>query len=341
MENKRTFLVTGGAGFIGSAVVKLLMETTPHRVVVVDKLTYAGNPENLAAYQGDPRFRFCQNDICDREAMDRIFAEEQPDNILNLAAESHVDRSIDAPGTFVQTNVNGTYTLGRPWGKGTPIALFIDTEMAVTPKAEGWSEMSGGYPKRFAEYGSHTANGAPVDLSNRKTTYDAYDAKNGDTYINRRNETNNPVLTIEEAARHTLAAVMGQDDDWQPALLTEQAPVPTNVKLNGATLTWDDSSYTLLYAVCCDGKVVDFTQTASYVPTKDGVYTVRAANEMGGLSVPSATVDVTSGIITQKVAPASQAETIYGADGRKLTKMQRGLNIIKYGDGHTVKVVRK
>ena len=111
MENKRTFLVTGGAGFIGSAVVKLLMETTPHRVVVVDKLTYAGNPENLAAYQGDPRFRFCQNDICDREAMDRIFAEEQPDNILNLAAESHVDRSIDAPGTFVQTNVNGTYTL--------------------------------------------------------------------------------------------------------------------------------------------------------------------------------------------------------------------------------------
>ena len=239
------------------------------------------------------------------------------------------------------SKVNGTYTLGRPWGKGTPIALFIDTEMEVVPKAEGWSEMSGGYPKRFAEYGSHTANGAPVDLSNRKTTYDAYDAKNGDTYTNRRNETNNPVLTIEEAARHTLAAVMGQDDDWQPALLTEQAPVPTNVKLNGATLTWDDSSYTLLYAVCCDGKVVDFTQTASYVPTKDGIYTVRAANEMGGLSAPSATVDITSGIITQKVAPASQAEAIYGADGRKLTKMQRGLNIIKYGDGHTVKVVRK
>ena len=110
-EAPRTFLVTGGAGFIGSAVVKLLMETTPHRVVVVDKLTYAGNPENLAAFQKSPRFRFCQNDICDRPAMDRILAEEQPDNILNLAAESHVDRSIDAPGTFIDTNINGTYTL--------------------------------------------------------------------------------------------------------------------------------------------------------------------------------------------------------------------------------------
>ena len=107
-EAPRTFLVTGGAGFIGSAVVKLLMETTPHRVVVVDKLTYAGNPENLAAFQENPRFRFCHNDICDRAAMDRIFAEEQPDNILNLAAESHVDRSIDAPGTFIDTNINGT-----------------------------------------------------------------------------------------------------------------------------------------------------------------------------------------------------------------------------------------
>ena len=108
---ERTFIVTGGAGFIGSAVVKLLMETTPHRVVVVDKLTYAGNPENLAEFQANPRFRFCQADIGDRQAMDRILAEEHPDNILNLAAESHVDRSIDAPGTFVETNVNGTYTL--------------------------------------------------------------------------------------------------------------------------------------------------------------------------------------------------------------------------------------
>ena len=108
---ERTFIVTGGAGFIGSAVVKLLMETTPHRVVVVDKLTYAGNPENLADFQGNPRVRFCQADICDRPAMDRILEEEHPDNILNLAAESHVDRSIDAPGTFVETNVNGTYTL--------------------------------------------------------------------------------------------------------------------------------------------------------------------------------------------------------------------------------------
>lgn len=237
--------------------------------------------------------------------------------------------------------VNGTYTLGRPWGKGTPIALFIDTEMEVVPKAEGWSEMSGGYPKRFAEYGSHTSAGAAVDLSNRKTVYDAYDKKEGDVYTNRRNEVNNPVLTADEAALHTLAAVMGQDDDWQPTMFTEQAPVPTNVKQNGATLTWDDNPYALLYAVCCDGKVVDFTQTSTYVPTKDGIYTVRAANDMGGLSAPSAKVDITSGIFTERVTPVPQVETIYSADGRTLNKMQHGLNIVKYSDGRIIKVIRK
>ncbi len=107
----RTFLVTGGAGFIGSAVVRLLIAETPHKVAVVDKLTYAGNPENLAAVASDPRYAFYQEDICDRAAMDRVFAETKPDNVLHLAAESHVDRSIDAPGDFIRTNVEGTYTL--------------------------------------------------------------------------------------------------------------------------------------------------------------------------------------------------------------------------------------
>ena len=185
------------------------------------------------------------------------------------------------------SDVNGNYTLGRPWGKGTPIALFIDTEMEVQPSTIGWSEMSGGYPKRFAEYGSHTSNGIAVGLTNRKTTYDAYDSKDGDTYVNRRTETNNPILTAEEAAIPTLEAVMGQDDDWQPTLLTEQAPVPTNVKLDGNTLTWDNSDYALLWAVCKDGHVVAFTNKPTYSLTSDGLYTVRAANEMGGLGTAS------------------------------------------------------
>ncbi len=105
------FIVTGGAGFIGSAVTRLLIRDTPHPVCVVDKLTYAGNPESFAEVSGDPRFRFEKADICDRDAMDRIFADFRPTHVMHLAAESHVDRSIDGPGDFIRTNIVGTYTL--------------------------------------------------------------------------------------------------------------------------------------------------------------------------------------------------------------------------------------
>lgn len=104
-------IVTGGAGFIGSAVVRLIIGETDDAVCVVDKLTYAGNMENLAEVSASSRFRFEKADICDREAMDRIFSEFRPTHVMHLAAESHVDRSIDGPGEFIRTNVMGTYTL--------------------------------------------------------------------------------------------------------------------------------------------------------------------------------------------------------------------------------------
>ena len=110
MTEKR-FLVTGGAGFIGSAVVRRLISGTPHRVVVADKLTYAGNLDSLAPVAADPRFRFERADVTDAAAMGRLFARHQPDVVMHLAAESHVDRSIDGPGAFIHTNVVGTYTL--------------------------------------------------------------------------------------------------------------------------------------------------------------------------------------------------------------------------------------
>ncbi|MGQ7242629.1 dTDP-glucose 4,6-dehydratase [Salinicola sp. V024] len=107
-----TFLVTGGAGFIGSAVVRELIGNTEHRVVNVDKLTYAGNLESLPAFVTDSaRYRFHRADIGDREVMARILEEAQPDVIMHLAAESHVDRSIDGPAAFVETNIVGTYQL--------------------------------------------------------------------------------------------------------------------------------------------------------------------------------------------------------------------------------------
>lgn len=228
-------------------------------------------------------------------------------------------------------DLNGNYALGRPWGKGTPIALYIDTKMEAIPSAAGWNEMSGGYPKRFAEYNSYTSTGSVVDLKDRKKVYDAYDSKDGDNYVNRRNETaGDPILTAEEAATYTIETVMGQDDDWDPTAATEQASAPTKVKLNGTTLAWDNNDYALLWAVCKNGKVVDFTITPSYiVDDASATWSVRAANEMGGLS--EATV-VGQGTGIHNIAAATDAAVIktaiYAADGTQLSNLQKGINII-------------
>ena len=104
-------LVTGGAGFIGSAVVRHIINSTPHSVLNIDKLTYAGNLASLAEVAQSERYSFLQADICDRETLDRAFADYCPDAVMHLAAESHVDRSIDGPAACVYTNVVGTYTL--------------------------------------------------------------------------------------------------------------------------------------------------------------------------------------------------------------------------------------
>ena len=104
-------LVTGGAGFIGSAFVRMAMGETDLRVVNLDKLTYAGNPENLTDVDGNARYRFVQGDICDAELVGALVGEERPDAIVHFAAESHVDRSILSPEPVVRTNYNGTFTL--------------------------------------------------------------------------------------------------------------------------------------------------------------------------------------------------------------------------------------
>ena len=228
--------------------------------------------------------------------------------------------------------VSGSFTLGRPWGTGTPAAYLIDTQMNVQPKAIGWDEMSGtNYPYRFAEYNSVNANGAAIDLSQRKTKFGGSEQDN-----------NNPRLTAEEAAE--LSDMSKMFGDWQPTLLTEQAPVPTNVMADNATLTWDDSNYALLWAVCKDGIIVDFTTTPTFTVKENGIYSVRAANEMGGLSAASkdVVVSTTTGIKTINEQDNNAAVVgIYTIDGKRIQQLQQGINIVRMSDGTTKKVMFK
>ena len=116
-------LVTGGAGFIGSAVVRHIINHTQDSVINLDKLSYAGNLDSLSSIAHSDRYTFEHADICDRAALDRIFAQHQPDAVMHLAAESHVDRSIDSAGEFIQTNIVGTFTLleaARAYYQGQP-----------------------------------------------------------------------------------------------------------------------------------------------------------------------------------------------------------------------------
>ena len=105
------FCITGGAGFIGSAVIRHLIDNSSHEVLNLDKLTYAGNLESLSSVDASDRYRFVEADICDAAAIRNVLSEFKPNVLMHLAAESHVDRSIDGPSEFIQTNIVGTYTL--------------------------------------------------------------------------------------------------------------------------------------------------------------------------------------------------------------------------------------
>ena len=217
--------------------------------------------------------------------------------------------------TRTAAQVDGNYTLGRPWGSGTPIALFIDTKMNVVPSAIGWNEMGTGWPARFAEWNSTTSSGSAIDLSGRKKTF-------GDGHEN------NPVLTAEEAlANSDLHRMYG---DWDPTLATEQAPNPTNVTLAGTKLTWDDSQYALCWAVCKDGKVIHVTTEPSFtVDDPSAVYSVRAANEMGGLG-EAVTAGIGTGISVTEHTGNSVVESteIFDLQGRRVTSPVKGLYIM-------------
>jgi dTDP-glucose 4,6-dehydratase len=127
------FIVTGGAGFIGSAVIRHLMNDSSHEVLNLDKLTYAGNLESLSSVDSSDRYHFFRADICDANALKTIFNDFQPDVVMHLAAESHVDRSIDGPAEFIQTNIASSVSNTKvSWLSLRNIAL-IDVFSTITP----------------------------------------------------------------------------------------------------------------------------------------------------------------------------------------------------------------
>lgn len=229
--------------------------------------------------------------------------------------------------------VDGNYTLGRPWGSGTPIALFIGTKMEAIPSPLGWNEMGTGWPARFAEYNSTTSTGSVIDLSTRKTAFGG-------------NHVNNPILTADEAAQYTLETVMGGADNWDPTAATEQASAPEQVRLEGNNLTWNNSNYVLCWAICKDGKVIDFTTENTYTVTDTKAnWSVRAANEMGGLG-EAAKAEISTGIVNINTNSTDIVDIqYYAVDGSHTNANYKGivLQVTTFKDGKkvTVKTMKK
>ena len=188
-------LVTGGSGFIGSNLVRLLVEEKGESVINLDKLTYAGNAETLVDLEGNPNYTFEQVDLCDAAALAEIFSEHKPDAVMHLAAESHVDRSIDGPGEFIQTNIVGTYNLlqaaldywrNLPEGNGFRF-LHVSTDEvfgSLAPDAPGFSETTAYDPhspysasKAASDHLARAWNdtyGLPVLVTNCSNNYGPY-----------------------------------------------------------------------------------------------------------------------------------------------------------------------
>ena len=243
---------------------------------------------------------------------------------------------ITAPGTPSETSV----WLGRPW-HNAPKTVFINTKAEVTIPATGWYPTMGGLPSLWAEYNTMDGNGNPMDLSHRRTDY-YYTVKDasGNTTDTIRGNSSTAVLTAEQAAQYTVKNVCGGDDAWNPEIICEPCDAPQPVA-DATTISWPQVPYAICYVVTKDDEVIGFTTDTHCAKSSDGVYMVQAVNEYGGLSA-KALVSVTDGISELTTGNTGNAITgIYSVDGKRLTKVASGINIIRYADGKTKKVIVK
>lgn len=215
---------------------------------------------------------------------------------------------------------NGGYTFGRPW-QSAPRTTMLNTICNVLPSDAGWQGMGNNLAFHFNEFGSVSRTGRPLDLSGRSVAGVNQDNPECDT---------DPVLTQAEAATFTLDAVMGSD--FIPTQYTEQCEAPV-VTLSESTLSWTDDPYALCYVIFKDGEYIDNVTDAKYSITEDGNYTVRAANEMGGLGAESNTTIVTAikGITSDELSDASSVKNnsqLFNIAGQRVSKSYKGIVIV-------------
>ncbi len=211
---------------------------------------------------------------------------------------------------------DGSYTLGRPW-QNSPASTFLNTKMNILAGSAGWQSMSDGKVCRFHEFGTVDKNGATVDLTTRSIS-SLKPAEGSD----------NPVLTADKAAAYTMSTVLDcEKDGWVPTLYTEQCPAP-KVSVSGNTLSWSDDPYASCYVIFKDNVYVANVTTNSYSVTDAGCYTVRAANERGGLGEASAVavVDQTTGIETITDEPCTDTD-VYDLSGRSVKSLTPGVYV--------------
>ena len=226
--------------------------------------------------------------------------------------------------------------LGRPW-HDQPKTVYINTQTFINIPAKGWYNTMGGLPVLWAEYNTVDKDGNPVDLSQRETYYYYIDSNTGVKHevFNVKN-----TLTAEEAAQYTIKNVCGGDDNWQPDLMCEACDAPV-VKGEGSQLSWETVPYAICYVVTKNGEVAGFTTQTSFDGyTASDQWQVQAVNEFGGLS-QKGTVNNTTGV-NEKLGMRNEkwADAIYTIDGKRLSQLQRGLNIVRMSDGSVRKIIK-